>query len=547
MRKRLFLIIVLMLLFAPFLQGCDHLLDFLPIDLPYVPQVPIPEPTPEPEEEPEEPEPEPPPPPPRPGRFTLRHDPGSTMNPILSMNRDNIILSSLIYETLFVLDSNLTVVPVLARNWETEDYITHTIEIYPDIAMHDGSTLTADDVVYSFRQALQRGRFVNRFQPVMSFDILDEHTFNVRLESANSRFTSLLDFPIIKAGSINEPIPPGTGPFIPVGQTELTHLELFNMHRNAAYMPISRIFLISGSDSELTELFDGRVLSLLWDDPASAFDIRLNALHETRFYDTTSLQFIGFNASGLFMRDPDIRRAIGASIERQRIVEEIMPGQSLAAPLPIPSFFQWYNPNWELSHLTPEQEMSYLFHRAGLEDFNNTSYLELRTASGYTRFTVDFIVNIENSHKVQAAHRIARNLRQAGVDITVRELPWDQFLSALNRGEFCMYYGEIMLGGDFDLSPLLLPGPLNFGGTASTRYRMYIDGFLSARGNLEISVATEILLNEIRINAPFAPILYKRHAIYFPLGAISGAQPSQSAIFHNFHNWSIDLYMLSAG
>ena len=529
------------------MSACSHLLDFLPIDLPEIPPPPPPPPPPV-EVVEEEPEPPPPPPPPVAGRFTLRYDSNSTMNPILMLNRDNIVLSSLIYESLFILDHNLNAVPVLCLTWETEDYQTYIFEIRPDIPMHDGSMLVAEDVAYSIRLAMQRGRFVNRLYAISSVTALDESRVRIVLSAPNTRFINLLDIPIIKSGSINEPSPPGTGPFFPIGDDEVfTHLAPFLLHRDALDMPISRVYLRESSDNELTELFDSGALSLLWDDPASAFDIRLNRLHETRFYETTALQFIGFNANTPFLRDPDIRRAISVSIERDLIVEEILPGQNLASPLAISPAFPFYNPAWEHSRLTPFQEMSYLFYRAGLQDFNHTSYLERETGFGYLRFTIDFIVNSENSHKVKAAHRIARTLRHAGVDITVRELPWDQFMDALRRGEFDMYYGEIMLGGDFDLTPLLLPGPLNFGNTASTHFRLYIESFLSARGPREIEVAAALLLDEIRVHAPFAPILYKRHAIYSPLGAISGAHPNQSAIFHNFTGWRIDLYMLGPG
>ena len=545
-RKR-FIIILLafILLITPLAYGCEYMIDFLPIEIPEVPQAPEPPPVPVEEEEEEEEPPPPPPSPPGIGRFTLRYDPNSTMNPIHMLNRDNIVLSSLIYESLFVLNQDLRVEPVLCARWESEDYLEYIFYILPDIAMHDGSTLTSEDVVYSFRQALLRGRFASRLYAVASIAEIDELSFRVLLSEANSRLINLLDFPIIKAGSIDEPTPPGTGPFMPAGSTVFTHLAPFFSHRNATEMPVNRVYLKACTDSELTELFDSLYLSLLWDDPASTFDIRLNRLHETRIYETTALQFIGFNANHLILRDPDVRRAISASIERQIIADEIMPGHSLASPLAISPAFEFYNPQWEHSHLTPFQEMSYLFERAGLEDFNNTSYLEIYTGLGETRrFTIDFIVNTENTHKVQAARRIERTLRHAGVDITVRELPWEQFTDALDNGNFDMYYGEIMLGGDFDLSPLLLPGPLNFGRTASTHFQMYIDSFLSARGQLEIEFASALLLEEIKVNAPFAPVLYKRHAIYSPLGAISGAEPNQSSIFHNFTEWTIDLDML---
>ncbi|MDR2571557.1 MAG: ABC transporter substrate-binding protein, partial [Oscillospiraceae bacterium] len=101
-------------------------------------------------------------PPPISGQFTLRYQPEFNMNPILALNRDNIVLTSFLYESLFILDEYLSAIPLLCENWHTEDSVTFTFEIMPDIAMHDGTTLTADDVAYSIRQARNHQRSRHR-------------------------------------------------------------------------------------------------------------------------------------------------------------------------------------------------------------------------------------------------------------------------------------------------------------------------------------------------------------------------------------------------
>ena len=483
--------------------------------------------------------------PPITGQFSLRYDPNSSLNPIMTLNRDNILLSSLLYESLFVLNGSLDVAPLLADNWSSDDNVVFTFEIKPDIAMSDGSLLTADDVAYSLRQAMQRGRYVNRFRTVSSVAATGDLTVTVELYAPNSRFIRLLDVPIIKNGSIESRIPPGTGPFIFAG-TEEMRLDGFPGHRDYNKLPISTIYLRACNDNELTELFDEGKLSFLWDDPADVFDIRLNRLHDRRFYDTTMLQFIGFNANHIALRNPDVRRAISVSIERQFIIDSLMSGQALAAPLALSPAFHLYDTDWEHRELPPLREMAELLVRAGLEDANYCSFLELLDGfGGYYEFTIDFIVNRENIYKVNAAHMITNSLRRNGLDVVVRELPWDRFISALQTGDFDMYYGEIMLGADFNLTPLLLPGGLNYGKTASTEYRPYLEDFLTARTDDEIRWAAGRLVDEVMINAPFAPILYKRHAVYTPIGAIFGIEPSQSGAFFSFSDWVINMYMLT--
>jgi len=237
------------------LQGCW--LNILPTATP--------QPTPvveEPEEEDEEPEEPPVVIPPTPGQFTLRYEPehnGFTMNPITARNRDNIVLSSLLYESLFILDDTLRAVPLLCEDWYTEDNVTFVFEILPDIAMHDGSLLTADDVAYSIRQARQRGRHTSKLRSISSVDSDGELTVTIELNSPNARFIRSLDIPIIKTGTIEYRIPPGTGPYV-FPNPESMQLTRFRGYRYFDELPLNTIHLVECYDSDLTDFFDnGRI------------------------------------------------------------------------------------------------------------------------------------------------------------------------------------------------------------------------------------------------------------------------------------------------
>jgi len=493
------------------------------------------------------------------GRFTLRYEPANSLNPITAINRDNISITSLMYESLFILNADLVAKPVLCESWETDDFITFTFTIYDNITMHDGSLLTAEDVTYSIRQARIRGRHRNKLQGISSVTSDGELTITITLSSPNARFERLLDIPIIKNDTIDSTLPPGTGPYIFPYPDDL-RLTRFVGHRNYNEMPLTTIFLRVASDSEITELFNQGNLSLIWDDPTSAFDIRLNRDHEPRYYNTSSLQYLGFNANSYVLRNHDVRRAIGCGVERNFIVDTIMnvprPGQTIAAPVAISPAFDMYDIEWEFRALAPRTEMAALLERAGIMDWDEDGLLEMADGFGGPgyKFTLDFLVNIENSYKVAATEHIAASLREVGFDINVRVLPWTEFIRALEDGNFDMYYGEVLLGADFDMSVLLLPEgtSLNYGRTANTGYRRVIQDFLAASTQEEVSIAGKELCDEIRITAPFIPILYKRHAIYTPLGVVSsapadqsGVSPSQSGVFNDFQKWAIDLEMLT--
>ena len=476
--------------------------------------------------------------------FKLRYDSESSLNPITGLNSANILLSSLLYEPLFTLGSGFTAVPVICESWsiDEDDEMKHTYVIKPDIAMHDGSSLTADDVAYTLNQARQKGRYINRFDNVSSIASDGELTVTIVLKSYNSRFNRLLDIPIIKEGSMDSNVPSGTGPYVLSGVGN-KRLERFVQYREFSNLSIPVIFLLECNDSEVMELFDDGEISLLWDDPSGTAALRLNSLFESRYFDTTTLQFIGFNARKAAIRDADVRRAIGCAVNRELITTTIIPGQSLAAPLAISPAYANYSSDWENSSVDPLVEMSALLSRAGMIDSDGDPFLEYPDYSGnYNPLTIDFIVNAENTYKVAASNKIAETLRLSGIDIAVRELPWVQFVAALETGDFDMYYGEAALGADFDFSSLILPkGSLNYGNTGSIDYIPYLGDFLSARTTIGEAEAARLLCNEILYNAPFIPILYKKYAVYTPIGLLVSASPNQSGVFTNVADWDVKL------
>lgn len=479
------------------------------------------------------------------GRFTLRYDPEGSLNPITGMNSNNILLCSLLYESLFTLDGNLGLEPQLCANWTHEGYAIYEIEILPGIAMNDGSTLTADDVAYTLSQAAIRGRYVNRLKNIDKITTDGDLVVSIKLKTANRRFLYLLDIPIIKYGSIDAAIPPGTGPYVLTG-SEVVRLQRAISYRDYDDLPLTVIYLRECGDDEEAELFEDGAISLLWDDPSGTYDKRLNRTRESRYYDTTALQFIGFNTRSVALKEPDVRRAIGCAIDREYITTVIMPGQSLKSSLALSPAYEYYDPQWAAPAQDIQVEMSALLDRAGLQDFDNDSYLEYPDGlGGFFKFTLDFIVNNENAYKVRAAHLIAESMRQTGLDVKVRELTWDNFTNALNSGNFDMYYGETAVSADFDLSALVLPeGNLNYGKTGNPDFKQYIADFLAAETPDDECLAAKRLCDKILWDAPFVPILYKRYAVYSPLGAISGAAPSQSGVFRNINEWSIDASML---
>jgi peptide/nickel transport system substrate-binding protein len=82
---------------------------------------------------------------------------GTTADDMSLYTQRNIFQVSMInsmYENLVYRDNNFQLHPMLATSWSTSDSVTYTFKIRQGVKFHDGTPMTAKDVVYSIQQEL---------------------------------------------------------------------------------------------------------------------------------------------------------------------------------------------------------------------------------------------------------------------------------------------------------------------------------------------------------------------------------------------------------
>ena len=474
-------------------------------------------------------------------KFTVRYNSNYSFNPITGTNPDNMALVPLLYEGLFVLDENWEPQPVLCESYETTDGLTYTFSIKPDVAMHDGSTLTAQDVRYTINSARDSGRFSGRLHNIDSVTAVDDLTVEITLKTASYDLPVLLDIPIIKNNSIDYNHPPGTGPYYYQG-TDISRLVAFTGYRDYRSLPVNTIYLEECSNLELSVNFSSQAIDLFWDDPADSSEINILSDHEVRFYKTNILQFVGFNTRNKVLADPDMRRALGLTIDRDEIVDALYTNHAEAAQLIFSPKYSLYEKSWEVDTSDPLAEISAIFDSLGLEDADSDGYLEYLEDDELTAFELTFIVNGDNEYKVEAAEEIALSMKTVGINVEVKQYSWSEYMTHLQSGNFDMYYADVSLPADYDLSQLLVPGgAIDYGHAADDSYTEYIEAFLAADNESTKKAAAGQLCRYIYNQAPIIPVLFRQYAVHTNRNTVNGLAPTQSSIFYNFTDWVISL------
>ena len=76
-----------------------------------------------------------------------------TMDAILSTTTVTRQLAIHLWESLVTVDSQYHMIPQLALNWErSDDGLTYTFHLRPDVKFHNGATMTAADVAASLQR-----------------------------------------------------------------------------------------------------------------------------------------------------------------------------------------------------------------------------------------------------------------------------------------------------------------------------------------------------------------------------------------------------------
>lgn len=471
--------------------------------------------------------------------FTLNYNSSQSLNPITSSSEDNILFAPLLYEPLFEVTEDYSFRPVLCDNYNSPDG-GKTYVIYVDTArtFHGGSNITAQDVRDSIMRAWNSSRYRQRLNIMLGVSALTNNAIMITLKYPNTQFPALLNIPIYKSGG-DERAPEGTGPYM--FNEDKTMLVKNPDHPDFAYLPVDEIALREFTTAEkLITAFESLELDLVTNSPNTGSYLGFGGFNDVRYIPTTIMHYLGFNYESFYMRYVHMRSAIGLAVNRSYITTHIMGGSGMAATMPLLPISPLYNHLFAATLDFSLEKSAAIFDAADIKDYDRDGYRELRIAGEPFFFELNFIVNNDSAVKTSAAREIADTLESLGIRVNLRELSWNNFQKALEDGDFDIYYGEVRLTADFDLSPLLLAkGSLNFGGLSDGVCAEHIGNYLASEES-ERKYYTEVMCKYIADTALLVPIAFERKQVLTHLGAARGIVPTQYNVFNKFIDWTIE-------
>lgn len=457
--------------------------------------------------------------------FGLAWEPEESLNPYDCMALSNRTVLSLLYEPLFAVNADFRATPYLCESLVSSgDGRSHTLTLRQGVTFFDGSALTAADVAASIQAAKNSDYYGSRLSDITSVQATGDLQLTITTGSACGSLASLLNIYVVQAATVNDTIPMGTGPYRCDG-TQLLRTDWWR--KTKPPVQEETIALISvESAAEIRDQFERGDVTLVCADPNAGAQLTYHTDYELWNNNTTVLQYLSFNLSSPVFAYTPVRRAITYAMERDEIIADTALGFATPVTLPASSRWEGYDSKLAAQYDYNETAFDETLAASEIKDYDGDGVLEIYTGNGTQPLKGTLLVCNNSEQRTAAAQMIVDTLNSRGFDLTLSSLEYDEYVYALRNGNYDLYYGEVRLQPDFDLSDFFdASGNLSYGGIADETLAGLCDRTVENVGNA-YELHTEILSRGM-----LCPILCKTYAIYSDRGRVTNLNPCLDGVF----------------
>lgn len=337
-----------------------------------------------------------------------------------------------VYDTLVQPDENLEMQPALAESWDlSDDQLTWTFHLRDGVTFHDGSPLTAADVVYSYNRIIDE-ELSNawRFSAVESVSAPDDSTVEITVAQPTPNLLSSLGgfkgMAIVKEDNVTSgditTAPIGTGPFSVTEYVSGDHISLTanpDYWDGAPQIGGVRFTFISEPATALAALRTGEID---WTDtipPQQVEGLEGDDSVELGVGPSNDYWYLALNEAREPWDDVRVRQAIAYAIDRDSILQATSYGTAVANQLAIPETSGWFT-EYDTYDYDPEKAK------------------ELLAEAGVSSASIDMLATSDYPETSTASQIIAANLAEVGIDLSIRTPDFASWLDEQNSGNFDM-------------------------------------------------------------------------------------------------------------
>jgi len=352
------------------------------------------------------------------------------------------VIENMLFLTLGRLDADLNLQPRLAKSWQVHAGGKEIeFELRDDVVWSDGVPTTAEDVLFTYRMAINpKVGYADRsrFAQVDTVQVLSPHRIKFVFKKAYPDALLDLQIPILPK-HILENIPPGdirrcafnrqpigNGPYILQEWRSNDRVVFVANKRYFGHQPnIKRIIfrIVPDETILLSSLLAGEIDVLPYVAPNKLKEIRNRPDLRIISYTDRGYTFLAFNLRRPLFRDVRVREAIARGIRRQNLIDALLEGQGQVIAGPIMPYFWAYDSTLQTKIYNPALAES-LLQAAG---WHRPSTGGIYQKNGRP-LTFTMKTNADNQLRRDALVMLQSDLRKIGIDARPEIVEWGKLV-----------------------------------------------------------------------------------------------------------------------
>lgn len=486
--------------------------------------------------------------------ISLNYNRKYSLNPIIATNHSNQLVCNLVYENMVEIDNNFDVIPNIITEWtHNEGGTVWNFKLDTTHVFHDGTPVRGIDLSYSLQRCIFSDRFTGRFASFQGCNFSDD-SLEVYLGIGDTQFVKLLNVPVVKYGTYTvnrDDFPPvGSGPY--AFSEDLTQIVAFEGYPGYENLPVDTIYLVEYTTAaDILSAFEDSYIDIALNDPSSYSSLGFASSDETHPYATTNMHYVIVNHESDVGKYVAFRYAMNYAFDRDYFADQLMSGNAVASSVPMYPTCSLY-PSTLADSLDYDIEVcKRILENGGIMDYDDDGKLEIM--QGAPDLTIRFLVCSDNSAKNGVVNRFASDMESIGITVEVQSVVWDTYIEALENGEFDLYYGEMKLRADFDVTELFdirtkdnEDWNINYSGNTDPSFLNYINAYLSAGGpdsNGDVLRRQKYIdmVKYITDDGGLITIGFEKQQLIVHRGIIRGVAPNAGNPLYDFPNWQITI------